>query len=87
MKFSTYEQDNDRRNVNCAVKYGGSGGNWYNACTSQTITGMYNDGNLLQQMKWWTFRRHNAIESVKMMFRRTLGNNFKINTTLIKQKN
>jgi len=74
MKFSTYEQDNDLRDVNCSVKFGGSGGNWYNACTSQTITGLYNqqyyNGNSLQQMKWFKFRQHDAIKTMKMMFRR-----------------
>ena len=41
MKFTTWDNDNDESPANCAVKYGGRGGWWYNYCFFANLNGKY----------------------------------------------
>ncbi|KAH8321864.1 hypothetical protein KR067_006924 [Drosophila pandora] len=45
MPFSTFDKDNDRSNINCAVKYFGAW--WYNDCMASNLNGAYLDGAFL----------------------------------------
>ena len=46
MKFSTYDNENDRHpSVNCATQYDGNGGWWYNRCWRINLNLKYNPTN------------------------------------------
>ena len=81
MQFSTYEVDNDQYNsVNCATKYGGNAGNWYQACHHQNLNGQYGaDGDEgYEFLFWWNFDTSNprmALKSMRWMIREIVKNN------------
>lgn len=52
MKFSTYDQDNDRNSLNCANHSSLKGGWWYNNCwrsTDAMLNGHYTGKNSVKQ--------------------------------------
>ena len=51
MQFSTYDQDNDKRNSNCA--YGVQGAWWYNSCYHANLNGPHNPPSWLGVGKRW----------------------------------
>ncbi|WAR31557.1 MFAP4-like protein [Mya arenaria] len=60
MQFTTFDNDNDRSSVNCAVKF--TGGNWFKACHEAHPNGLYLGGAHDQDGKglsWNTCWKHN----------------------------
>ena len=56
---------------NCATKYGGNGGNWYNQCLHQNMNGKYGaDGDAGgEYMFWASFDNGMALKSMRWMVR------------------
>ncbi|XP_069114199.1 ficolin-1-like [Argopecten irradians] len=55
-RFSTYDQDNDRAHIHCAVQR--HGGWWYKWCYRANLNGRYMRGDgadLSTSMNWWYF--------------------------------
>ena len=67
--------DNDEwRDRNCATRYGGNGGNWFNGCHEQNMNGKYGaDGDSGgNYMYWWDFNKSNhgmALKAMRWMVR------------------
>jgi len=61
MQFSTWDDDNDRYDGNCAIEWGGFGGFWYNACFYPNPNGQYKPEKapiktpVTQYMLWYYF--------------------------------
>ena len=59
MQFSTHDSDNDNAGYDCANKYGGRGGWWYNSCFNAMLNGKNYGENTsavrLQGIIWWNF--------------------------------
>lgn len=53
MYFTTKDQDNDEKNVNCAVLKGG--GWWHKTCVKARVTGTYNESDSETRMSWKTW--------------------------------
>ncbi|XP_058818674.1 ficolin-2-like [Topomyia yanbarensis] len=70
-KFSTPDQDNDLKNVNCANLYHGAW--WYAACHLSNLNGKYVRGTVSEyatSMGWYTFMGHYyGLKSSKIMVR------------------
>ena len=83
MNFTTFDNDNDKffiktpngnTEMNCAVEFGGGGGNWWNRCGKQNMNGKYGGKNNsgLEYMYWRNFDNNNeemALKSMTLMFR------------------
>ncbi|XP_053668990.1 angiopoietin-related protein 2-like [Anopheles marshallii] len=67
--FTTYDQDNDNSNANCAEKFGG--GWWFYDCYQSHLNGIYVNGKHILQdgIEWRTFRGLSSLKSTKMMVR------------------
>jgi len=46
-QFSTYDEDHDRSDSNCAVTY--KGGWWYNSCYKSNLNGKYYYGGIIAE--------------------------------------
>lgn len=51
-KFSTYDQDNDSKNVNCAFSFKGAW--WFNNCLGSHLNGVYRSNSHCGMMTWNT---------------------------------
>merc|ERR1719376_1844447 len=69
MQFSTYDVDNDEYSANCATRYDGNGGNWFNACLRQNMNGKYGgDGDEgSDYMSWYKFDTSDYYMALKTM--------------------
>lgn len=78
MKFSTFDQDNDVWDQNCAEVYGG--GWWYNRCQSANLNGVHYKGTNDPEKKsafpvhngvvWSTFKNSSSsLKAVRMLIR------------------
>ncbi|KAM8718110.1 hypothetical protein ACLKA7_004767 [Drosophila subpalustris] len=69
MKFSTFDQDNDKwEGVNCAISY--SGAWWYNACYHSQLTGTYKHNKNEKGINWHHFRgSYYPLKTAIMMIR------------------
>ncbi|XP_053668084.1 microfibril-associated glycoprotein 4-like [Anopheles marshallii] len=68
--FTTYDQDNDKVDYNCAQSF--VGGWWFYRCYHSHLNGEYLDGNNIRVagINWNSFRgRKNSLKSTKMMVR------------------
>ena len=57
--FSTFDQDNDKWNDNCAVSFKGAW--WYDACHSSNLNGRYLSGShtgYADGVSWYPFKGH-----------------------------
>ena len=70
MKFSTFDYDNDNWSDNCATKYGGGGGWWYNLCGNVFLNGRYNFTKSNGEIVWYD--NTNQPNFVEMKIRRNL---------------
>lgn len=72
MKFSTFDNDNDRVDGSCALSY--HGGWWYNECHCANPNGLYLRGatdQLAKGMTYAPFRsQYYSLKSVTLMVRR-----------------
>ncbi|XP_034021068.1 fibrinogen alpha chain [Thalassophryne amazonica] len=80
MKFSTFDNDNDNWEENCAEMYGG--GWWYNNCQSANLNGMYYKGKydpdtntpyeIENGIVWVTYKPADySLKTVRMLIRPT----------------
>uniref|UniRef100_A0A2C9LY85 Fibrinogen C-terminal domain-containing protein n=1 Tax=Biomphalaria glabrata TaxID=6526 RepID=A0A2C9LY85_BIOGL len=49
--FSTYDRDNDRNNVSCAIKYHGAW--WYNNCHLSNLNGLWGTKEFGKGLEWF----------------------------------
>ena len=71
-KFSTKDNDNDSKDVHCAIL--NKGGWWYNKCHSANLNGLYLNGTYAKYafgMTWFYWKKHQySFMETKMMMRR-----------------
>ena len=70
MKFTTFDRDNDHKNVNCAVKY--HTGWWYNECYKVKLNGKYSPVETSDDREaphWDGFRYFKSLKETKMLVR------------------
>uniref|UniRef100_A0A4Y0BFS4 Fibrinogen C-terminal domain-containing protein n=1 Tax=Anopheles funestus TaxID=62324 RepID=A0A4Y0BFS4_ANOFN len=71
MTFSTFDEDNDTHDINCAITYTGAW--WYQKCHYSNLNGKYLRGPTEEYgtgMVWLTFRGHYySLKMSKMMIR------------------
>ncbi|XP_048742075.2 ryncolin-4-like [Ostrea edulis] len=73
MMFSTWDQDNDSADHNCAVRY--KGGWWYNKCHACNPNGLYLHGKNEQRAQGITYSawrgQYYSLKGIEIMVRRT----------------
>lgn len=69
MKFSTFDQDNDEWEQNCAQVYGG--GWWYNSCQAANLNGVYHKAPAVPNgVVWSTFKKSSlGLKAARMLIR------------------
>ncbi|XP_066930198.1 fibrinogen-like protein A [Clytia hemisphaerica] len=70
MKFSTYDQDNDKASGHCSTHYGRVGW-WFNGCYRTLLTGNYKFTKGNGEIYWYLYPKVQP-EFVEMMMRRKL---------------
>ncbi|XP_061190575.1 fibroleukin-like [Saccostrea echinata] len=69
MYFSTPDRDNDRFISNCAVKYGGGGGWWFNSCSRAFLNGPWSSTDW--KRPWYpTVERGTNVRKTTMLIKR-----------------
>ncbi|CAL4066092.1 unnamed protein product [Meganyctiphanes norvegica] len=69
-KFSTYDQDNDEWRIgNCATRYHGKGGFWYQRCGYTTPTGIYMEKTVNSSGIAWKKWNNTWMTLKKMVFK------------------
>ncbi|XP_065934035.1 microfibril-associated glycoprotein 4 [Magallana gigas] len=70
MKFSTPDQDNDRRSGSCATEYRSAG--WFNNCHYANPNGQYTDSEKTggKYIAWWKWKNSNiSLKKMQLMIR------------------
>ncbi|XP_033117330.1 ficolin-2-like [Anneissia japonica] len=75
MKFSTIDNDNDKKPTSCAKEY--LGGWWYEQCHLSNLNGCYFEGKIAERKKWatgvswYTWKKHTySLKTTEMKIRR-----------------
>ena len=68
MKFSTKDQDNDRKSGHCASEW--KGGWWFNSCHYTFLNGLYQSGTGWRHIVWSTWKGTSSLSFSEMKFRR-----------------
>merc|ERR1712226_1088701 len=69
MKFSTFDNDNDMSNSNCALRFQGAW--WYNNCTESNLNGLFLPAGTAMDpsIHWYGWEQNRALAFVEMKIR------------------